>query len=96
MRTIYLDADYKCHFINENGTMTAVKTDFFDGKCQVFIEGYRFIPEGETWTRPDGKIFQGEMIAPWQDYNILVAYQDQYERTNAALQVNYYEGVNSI
>ena len=44
---IYIDNDYKCHTSND-GTMREVQTDFFDGKCQIFIEGYRFIPSGET------------------------------------------------
>ena len=60
MRTIYIDADYKCH-VAEEETLTAVQTDFFDGKCDAFIEGYRFVPQGETWTREDGAVFVGEM-----------------------------------
>ena len=39
MRTIYIDSDYRCHVTND-GTMNAVETDFFDGKCDTFIEGY--------------------------------------------------------
>ena len=92
--TIYVDALYHCHRIDD-GTMTAVETDFFDGKCDAFIEGYRFVPSGETWTRSDGTVFHGEMIAPWKDYNLLAAVQEQYERDNAELQAAYQEGVNS-
>ena len=36
MKTIYLDADYKCHTVND-GTMTEIQTDYFDGKCDAFI-----------------------------------------------------------
>lgn len=79
MKTIYLDSDYKCHTSN-NGTMKAVETDFFDGKCDAFIEGYRFVPKGETWVRHDGKAFDGEMIAPWRDYSKLDAAQREYEK----------------
>lgn len=39
MRTIYVDADYKCH-VADDGTGTSVETDFFDGKCDQFVEGY--------------------------------------------------------
>ena len=39
MRTIYIDSDYRCHPVND-GTMTAVETDFFNDKCDTFIEGY--------------------------------------------------------
>lgn len=95
MRTICLDSEFNCHVIND-GAMTAVETDFFDGKCDTFIEGYRFIPSGESWMREDGTVFQGEMIAPWKPYTGLVAAQEQYERDNAELQAAYQEGVNSV
>ena len=54
--TIYIDNDYKCHTSPADG-LTAVETDAFDGKCRQFIEGYRFVPAGETWTRKDGQVF---------------------------------------
>ena len=79
MRTIYIDADFKCH-VSDDGTMTAVETDFFDGKCDAYIEGYRFVPSGSTWTRPDGVVFHGEMVAPWKDWQELDAAQRAYER----------------
>ena len=76
--TIYIDNDFKCH-VTDDGTMTAVESDFFDGKCDEFIEGYRFIPSNEEWVRDDGEVFKGEMIAPWKDSVLLNAYQKQYE-----------------
>lgn len=79
MKTVYIDFDYKCHIIND-GTMTAVETDFFDGKCQTFIEGYRFVPNGETWTRSDGVVFHGEMISTWKPYAELDEAQREYEK----------------
>ena len=78
-RLVYLDSDFKCHVTND-GTMTAAETDFFDGKCDTFIEGYRFIPAGKSWTRPDGVVFTGEMVAPWKDYSELDEAQRQYEK----------------
>lgn len=91
MRTIYIDSDFKCHVASADG-MTAIETDFFDGKCNTFIEGYRFIPAGENWTRGDGTVFHGEMIFPWKDYSELSNAQREYERQllveyEAALQV---------
>lgn len=77
--TIYIDNDYKCH-IADDGTMTAVDTDAFDGKCDAYIEGYRFVPAGETWTREDGETFTGEMVSPWVDWATLDAAQREYER----------------
>ena len=83
MKTIYLDSEYKCH-ISDDGTKTAVETDFFDGKCDAFVEGYRFVPSGESWTRSDGVVFHGEMIAPWKPYQELDAAQRNYERQQMA------------
>ena len=108
MRTIYLDSDFKCH-VADDGTMTAIDTDFFDSKCDTFVEGYRFVPNGETWTRSDGAVFNGEMIAPWKPYDELDAAQREYERKLleeyeaalaesvplSALEEAYREGVNS-
>lgn len=83
MKTIYIDSEFKCH-ITDDGTMTAVETDFFDGKCDAFIEGYRFVPSGETWAREDGVIFHGEMITPWKPYSELDAAQEEYESARVA------------
>ena len=79
MRIVYIDSDFKCHTSND-GTLTPVETDFFDGKCDAFLEGYRYIPAGDSWTRSDGVVFHGEMIAPWKPYSELDAAQRQYER----------------
>lgn len=79
MKHIYIDEDCKCHAEND-GKMLEVQTDFFDGKCQTFIEGYRFVPDGQTWTREDGVVFTGEMIAPWKPYSELDQAQREYER----------------
>nr|DAM31950.1 MAG TPA: hypothetical protein [Caudoviricetes sp.]DAO12089.1 MAG TPA: hypothetical protein [Caudoviricetes sp.]DAU64058.1 MAG TPA: hypothetical protein [Caudoviricetes sp.] len=80
MKTIYIDSDFRCHLINPDITYTAVETDAFDGKCDTYIEGYRFIPMGQTWTRADGVVFAGEMIAPWKPWAELDAAQREYER----------------
>ena len=83
MRTIYIDSEFKCH-LADDGTMTTVETDFFDGKCDAFVKGYRFVPVGESWTREDGVVFEGEMISPWKDYAELDAAQREYERQQMA------------
>lgn len=82
--TIYIDADFKCHVSNPDGTHTAVETTAFDGKCAAYIEGYRFVPAGAAWTRKDGVVFQGEMISPWKDWRDLDATQRDYERERYA------------
>ena len=95
MRTIYVDAEFKCHVTNQSN-MISVNTDFFDGKCDTFIEGYRFIPFGESWTRSDGEIFHGEMISPWKLHSELIAIQKEYEKLQNEFNSSYTEGVNSI
>ena len=80
--TIYIDSDYKCHTSPGDG-LTAVETDFFEGKCRQFIEGYRFVPFEQSWTREDGQVFHGEMIAPWRDYELLSEFQSIYEEEQA-------------
>ena len=104
--TIYIDNDFKCHVSND-GTMRAFDVPFFDGKCQTFIEGYRYVPSGERWVQPNGKFFRGEMLAPWVPYQLLAAAQAAYEEGQAtgtggieellgAAATAYTEGVNSI
>ena len=83
MKTIYIDADFKC-YVSNDGTMAAVETDFFDGKCDALIEGYRFVPSGKNWTREDGRVFHGEMIAPWKPFVELDAAQRAYEQEKLA------------
>ena len=79
MKTIYIDSEFKCCTAHGEGLME-VETDVFDGKCDTYIEGYRFIPTDQTWTRADGVVFTGEMIAPWKPWDELDAAQREYER----------------
>lgn len=68
MRTIYIDSDSKCHISND-GTMTTVETDFFDGKCDDFVEGHCYkITENVT------------AIYAWKPYSELDAAQREYEK----------------
>lgn len=80
--TIYIDSDYRCHVSPGEG-LTAVETDAFDGRCRQYIEGYRFVPAGQTWIREDGQEFAGEMVAPWRDYGLLLELQALYEEEQA-------------
>jgi hypothetical protein len=47
--------------------MTEIQTDFFDGKCDSFVNGYCHEPA-------QGKFY------PWQPYSELDAAQKQYEK----------------
>lgn len=82
---IYLDSEFRCYTEPGEG-LVEVETTAFDGRCKTFIEGYRFIPSGEAWTRADGVVFTGEMVAPWKDYAMLAAAQAGYEEAAAELQ----------
>lgn len=84
MKTIYIDSDFRCSVTKTETFVQSIETDFFDGKCDAYIEGFRFVPEGETWVREDGVVFSGEMVSPWKPYAELeraqIAYEkDQYE-----------------
>lgn len=97
--TIYIDSDYKCYVSASDGRR-AIETNDFNGKCPEWIESYRFVPEGETWTREDGEVFTG-MVAPWKDlgeaYTAQAAYvtaqNTQYE--NALSEIEAALGVNA-
>ena len=77
---VYVDSDYRCYTTNKSGLFREFDVSFFDDKCNAFIEGYRYIPEGQTWTRPDGKVFCGEMVTPWKPYTELDTAQREYEK----------------
>lgn len=68
MRTIYIDFNNHCH-AEDIGGCTPVETDFFDGKCREFIEGYCYDDSN------------GIAIYPWHDYAQLNAIQNAVDRT---------------
>ena len=74
--TIYIDSDYKCYVSAADGRR-AIETTYFDGKCAEWIKSFRYVPEGETWTRRDGEMFTN-MVAPWKDLGEAYAAQAAY------------------
>ena len=74
--TIYIDNDYKCYVSAAEGRR-AIETNEFDDKCPEWIESFRFVPAGETWTRGDGEVFTN-MAAPWKDLSEAYAAQVVY------------------
>ena len=80
----YIDDNFRCHASNPNGVYREIKSNIFEGKCTEYIEGYRYIPAGESWERSDGIVFAGEMVAPWKPYEELDAAQREYERQQIA------------
>lgn len=84
---IYIDNDYMCHAVND-GTMREFELEFFEGKCAAYINGYRYVPQGENWQREDGAEFEGEMIAPFINPTKLEKAQLTYEKEQAELALN--------
>ena len=74
--TIYIDDDYKCYVSAADGRR-AIETNEFDGKCTEWIESFRLVPAGETWTRGDGEVFTN-MVSPWKDLGKAYAAQTAY------------------
>lgn len=86
---IYIDNDNKCYVTSAEGLRafeTELINDFFKGKCAAFVEGHRYIPYGESWSRADGEVFNGESIFPLKSSTILAAYQEQYEAMFAEME----------
>lgn len=81
---IYIDSEFKCHAENTNGEYRGFDVPFFYEKCKTFIEGYIYLPHGESMTDERGVSYSGEMIAPWKDYSELDAAQREYERERLA------------
>ena len=65
---VYVDKNKHCH-PNDDGTMTPVEIDFFNNKCDAFIEGYAY---------DDSKGYA--QIYPWKPYSELEAAQRTYEK----------------
>jgi hypothetical protein len=66
--TIYVDSLNHCHRVDD-GTMTAVETGFFIGKCDAWVEGYCYdTSKGYT------------QIYPWKPDTELDNAQREYER----------------
>lgn len=71
---IYIDSEFKCHTTNPDGTFREVETDFFDGKCTTFIEGY-------CYDTSKGYV----QVYPWKSYDELDAAQRAYEKQLIAI-----------
>lgn len=90
---IYIDTDFKCHTKPGDG-LREFETKFFSNVPDAYIEGYRYVPAGETWVRKepiynmDHEVvgeseteFIGEMTAPWKPWDELDKILLEYERT---------------
>lgn len=76
---IYIDEKYKCHVSPGEG-LTEIETDCFDGKCDTYIKGYCYIPEGHTLLLDSGNVCRGSAFFPWKQWTELDEAQREYER----------------
>lgn len=95
MSVIYIDSEFKCH-VSPGSDYTALELEDFNGKCDQYIEGFRFVPAGNEWVRDDGATFRGPMLSPFIDTRLLEAFQFQYESFMKEMDDAWQEGVNSI
>ena len=72
--TVYIDSDYKCYVSAVEGRR-AIETDAFNGKCEEWIESFRFVP---AWTQDNGVMFRGEMVTPWKELGEAYVAQSEY------------------
>jgi hypothetical protein len=75
---VYIDNEYRCYVSHGEG-LREIEAPEFDGFCTEFIEGMRLVPEGESWVREDGEVFNGRMKSPWKDFGKLEKAQLAYE-----------------
>ena len=76
--TIYIDPEYKC-YTTAAENRRGIETDYFNGKCAAYVEGYIYLPKDET-TVINGRTFTGPMVTPWKPYAELKSAQDEYEK----------------
>jgi len=63
MKTICIDNDFACY---PAGTADMREVDvelYLDDCTDEHLSELRFVPAGESWTRPDGVVFHGEMLS---------------------------------
>lgn len=70
---VYIDSEYRCH-TKPGPDLTEVETEFFNGKCSEFIEGYKLIPQEN-----------GEYVFPYKPYEVLEAFQNKYEQMQSEI-----------
>lgn len=73
----YIDEENKCH-VTDDGTMREVEDSCFDGKCPEYIEGFYYVPAGETAVI-EGVEYTGCMFSAFGDYAKMKLAQAQYE-----------------
>ena len=81
---IFVDSEFHCHTYYPDGTFREVESEFFDGKCATFVEGY-------CYDNSKGYVQR----YPYKPYNKIASAQAQYELDMAEAAAAYQEGVDS-
>lgn len=81
--TIYIDPVSFYAQRRPDDSMIACDTSVFIGKCDEFVEGYIFVPDGYEVQIGDS-VYPGELLTPWKNYDELDSIQRQYEREQLA------------
>lgn len=69
MKIYFEPINHHCHTSNPDGIYTEIETEFFNDKCDEFVEGYCY---------DDSRGYPA--IYPWKDYNELDNAQREYEK----------------
>lgn len=77
----YIDEEYRCHMADD-GAMREVEDSCFDGKCDEYIEGFCYIPGGESGLI-DGMEYAGRMLCALGDYAKMELAQARFELEQA-------------
>lgn len=78
---VYIDSAYKCHVKPVSGAF-AVETDLFNGKCEEYICGYRYVPEGHTFVDEKGVTRRGAVMYPIENLGVLERIQKAVDKND--------------
>ena len=84
---VYIDNNYNCYASND-GTRREFETTFFEGKCPKYIEGFKYVPRGETYIDEEGRAFDGEMCIINANHLELQIAQLEYDLADADAALN--------
>lgn len=84
---VYIDKEYNC-YASDDGTRRGFETTFFEGKCPKYVEGFKYVPCGETYIDEEGRAFHGEMCIINANHLELQIAQLEYELADADAALN--------
>ena len=73
----FIDKENKCH-VTDDGTMRECEDARFDNKCKEYIEGFYYIPAGETAVI-NGVEYTGRVLCAFKPFTELAYAQTLYD-----------------